>query len=124
MKPDVLEKLSDSRDFYTLVKGVLSLCEPFGPVHAFRLIHNRGASRVACFIELESPKQQPGLARALGTRTLNGGVCLDIPVHRDFASGGGKVVALASPASGVEPRLAAQPAVRAANTASSTQASA
>ena len=117
MKPDVLEKLSDSRDFYALVKGVLSLCEPFGPVHAFRLIHNRGASRVACFIELESPKQQPALARALGTRTLNGGVCLDIPVRKDFASGG-KVVALASPA-GVEPRLPPQPAVRAANTQAS-----
>ena len=122
MKPDVLEKLSDSRDFYTLVKGVLSLCEPFGPVHAFRLIHNRGASRVACFIELESPKQQPALARALGTRTLNGGVCLDIPVRRDFASGG-KVVTLASPA-GVEPRLPPQPAVRSANTSANTQASA
>src|SRR6266404_3137169 len=123
MKPDVLEKLSDSRDFYTLVKGVLSLCEPFGPVHAFRVIHNRGASRVACFIELESPKQQPALARALGTRTLNGGVCLDIPVRRDFANGG-KVVTLAAPASGVEPRVPPQPAVRAANTASNTQASA
>lgn len=118
MKPDVLEKLSDSRDFYALVKGVLSLCEPFGPVHAFRLIHNRGASRVACFIELESPKQQPALARALGTRTLNGGVCLDIPVRKDFATGG-KVVALASPAAGVEPRLPPQPAVRPANTQAS-----
>jgi hypothetical protein len=120
MKPDVLEKLSDSRDFYALVKSVLSLCEPFGPVHAFRLIHNRGASRIACFIELESPKQQPALARALGTRTLNGGVCLDIPVRKDFATGG-KVVTLASPAPGVEPRLAPQPAVavRPANTQAS-----
>jgi hypothetical protein len=118
MKPDVLEKLSDSRDFYALVKSVLSLCEPFGPVHAFRLIHNRGASRVACFIELEVPKQEPALARALGTRTLNGGVCLDIPVRKDFATGG-KVVALASPAAGVEPRLPPQPAVRPANTQAS-----
>ena len=84
MKPDVLDKLSDSRDFYTLVKGVLSLCEPFGPVHAFRLIHNRGASRVACFIELESPKQQPALARALGARVFNGAACLEIPVDKDF----------------------------------------
>jgi hypothetical protein len=120
MKPDILEKLSDSRDFYTLAKGVLALCEPHGPVHAFRLIHNRGASRVACLIELESPKQQPALARALGTRTLNGAVCLDVPVRKDFGSSG-KVVALATPA-GVEPRLLQQPAARAANT--NTQASA
>jgi hypothetical protein len=118
MKPDVLEKLSDSRDFYALVKSVLALCEPFGPVHAFRVIHNRGASRVACFIELESPKQQPVLARALGTRTLNGGVCLDIPVRKDFGTAG-KVVTLASPPTGLEPRLPPQPAVRPANTQAS-----
>ena len=118
MKPDVLEKLSDSRDFYSLVKNVLALCEPYGPVHAFRLIHNRGASRVACFIELESPKQQPALARALGTRTLNGGVCLDVPVSKDFGSHG-KVVALASPAAGIEARLPPHPAARSANTQAS-----
>src|SRR5258708_29606057 len=100
MKPDVMERLSDSRDFYALVKGVLALCEPFGPVHAFRLEHNRGASRVACFIELESPKQQPALARALGTRTLNGGGCLDVPVRKGFVTQG-KVVGLASSAGGV-----------------------
>jgi len=118
-----MEKLSDSRDFSVLAKDVLSLCEPYGPVHAFRLIHNRGASRVACFIELESPKQQPALARALGTRTLNGAVCLDIPVRKDFGSHG-KVVALASPAvasppSAGEPRLPQQPAARSANTQAS-----
>jgi hypothetical protein len=119
MKPDLMEKLSDSRDFYALAKGVLALCEPYGPVHAFRLIHNRGVSRVACFIELESPKQQPALARALGTRTLNGAVCLDIPVRKDFGNHG-KVVAMASPAA-VEPRLPQQPAAR---SATNTQASA
>jgi RNA recognition motif. (a.k.a. RRM, RBD, or RNP domain) len=118
MKADVLGKLNDARDFYALAKGVLSLCEPYGPVHAFRLVHNRGASRVACFIELESPKQQPALARALGTRTLNGEVCLDIPVRKDFGTQG-KVVALASPAAAVEPRLPQQPAARAANTQAS-----
>jgi hypothetical protein len=63
---------------------VLSICEPFGAVHAFRLTHNRGAARVACIIELESPKQQPALARALGARTLNGAACLEIPVDKDF----------------------------------------
>ena len=122
MTPDVMDKLSGCRDFYALAKGVLSLCEPYGPVHAFRLIHNRGVSRVACFIELESPKQQPALARALGVRTLNGAVCLDIPVRKDFGSHA-KVVALASAAAGSEPRLAPQPAARAANTAN-TQVSA
>ena len=86
MKPEVMDQLCASRDFYALTKGVLALCEPFGPVHAFRLVHNRGASRVACFIELESLKQQPALARALGARTVNGAVCIEIPVERDFAS--------------------------------------
>ena len=81
-----VDKLSDARDFYALTKAILSLCEPFGPVHSFRFIHNRGAARVACIIELESAKQQPALARALGARTLNGAVCLEIPVGRDFGS--------------------------------------
>lgn len=85
MKPEVIDKLSDARDFYTLTRSVLALCEPFGPVHAFKLVHNRGASRVACTIELESPKQQPALARTLGARALNGSAaCLDIPVSKDF----------------------------------------
>ncbi len=81
-----MDKLHGAGDFYSLTRGVLALCEPFGPVHAFRLVHNRGASRVACFIELESLKQQPALARALGGRTVNGAVCIEIPVERDFPS--------------------------------------
>src|SRR3954470_21609179 len=108
MKPDILEKLSDSRDFYALAKGVLSLCEPYGPVHAFRLIHNRGVSRVACLIELESPKQQPALARALAPPPLNGALCLTTRVRKDLGSHG-KVVPLASPSAG-EPRPPQQPA--------------
>ena len=83
MKPEVTDKLAEARDFYALTKTVLSLCEPYGPVHAFRFIHNRGAARVACFIELESPKQEMALARALGAR-VNGSVYLEIPVSRDF----------------------------------------
>jgi hypothetical protein len=47
-------------------------------------VHNRGASRVACLIELESAKQQAALARALGARVLNGAACLEIPVEKDF----------------------------------------
>jgi hypothetical protein len=86
MKREVVEKLGEARDFYALTKAVLSMCEPYGPVHAFRLVHNRGAARVACLIELESVKQQPALARALGARVLNGAACLEIPVDKDFAT--------------------------------------
>jgi hypothetical protein len=95
MRPEIIDKLGEAHDFCALTKSVLSLCEPYGPVHAFRLIHNRGAARVACLIELESPKQQPALARALGGRTLNGAVTLDIPVSREFgdASHGSATVA-------------------------------
>ena len=104
MKPDVTEKLRDARDFYALTKGVLALCEPYGPVHSFRFVHSPGTASVACFIELSSPKQQPALARALGSRTVNGLVSLEIPVRKDFGSQG-KVVALASSAAGFESRL-------------------
>lgn len=86
MKPEVAEKLGEARDFYALTKVVLSMCEPYGPVHSFHMIHNRGAARVACLIELESPKLQPALARAIGARQLNGAACLEIPVDRDFGA--------------------------------------
>src|SRR5882672_11775618 len=116
MKPEVMEKLGEARDFYALTKTVLALSEPFGPVHAFRLVHNRGASTVACLVELESPKQHAALARMLGTRVLNGAVCLEVSVHRDFGSQG-RVVAKAVPAA--EARLPQQPAARAASTQAS-----
>lgn len=83
---EVIDTLGEARDFYALTKRILSLCEPHGPVHSFRFIHNRGAARVACIIELEQPKLHAGLARALGARTLNGSVCLEIPVRKDFGS--------------------------------------
>lgn len=106
MKPEVAEKLHDARDFYALTKAVLGMCEPYGPVHAFRLVHNRGAARVACLIELESPKLQPALARALGAQVLNGAACLEIPVDRDFG-GTRKVAVLAEkPSYEDEARLA------------------
>ncbi len=118
--PEVMDKLRGARDFCALTQGVLALCAPFGPVHAFRLVHNRGASRVACFIELESLKQHAALARALGGRTVNGAVCLEVPVGRDFA-------AEESPAEGVPQtairgfeRLAPQARAGASPTASST----
>ena len=86
MTSDLVET-SGARDFCALTRNILAMCEPFGPVHAFRLTHNRGAACVACLIELESPKQQPALARALGARTLNdGAACLEIPVDKDFVA--------------------------------------
>jgi hypothetical protein len=83
---EVVDGLGEARDFYALTKRILLLCEPFGAVHSFRFIHNRGAARVACIIELEQPKQHAALARALGARTLNGSVCVEIPVCKDFGS--------------------------------------
>lgn len=83
---EVVDGLGEARDFYALTKRILSLCEPFGAVHSFRFIHNRGASRVACIIELEQSKQHAALSRALGARTLNGSVCVEIPVCKDFGS--------------------------------------
>jgi hypothetical protein len=84
MRPEVVNLLRDAQDLYSLTKGVLRLCEPYGPVHSFKLVHNRGAARVVCFIELESPKQQPALVRALGAKIINGSACLDIPVGEHF----------------------------------------
>ena len=92
MKPEIAQQLCEARDFYALTKAVLSMCEPYGPVHAFRLVHNRGAARVACLIELESPNLQSALARALGAKVLNGAACLEIPVDKDF--GGPRRVAV------------------------------
>jgi len=86
MKAEIMGQAKNARDFYALTKGILAACEPFGPVHSFKLVHNRGASRVACLIELESPKQQPALARALGGHATNGQVCLEIPVSAQFSS--------------------------------------
>src|SRR3954462_9726073 len=85
MRPEVMQRLRDAHDLHTLTRDVLALCQPYGPVHSFRLVHNRGAARVVCFIELESPKQQPALVRALGAKVINGSACLDIPVSEDFS---------------------------------------
>ena len=86
MKLEVVDKLGEARDFYALTKIILSLCEPYGAVHSFRFVHNRGASRVDCFIELESAKEQPLLARELGASMLNGAVGFEIQVRKDFGS--------------------------------------
>jgi hypothetical protein len=86
MKTEVIERLRGARDFHALTSALLTLCEPFGPVHAFRLVHNRGAGRVVCFVEMESPKQQPALVRALGAKVIEGAACLDVPVDGDFGA--------------------------------------
>jgi hypothetical protein len=86
MRPDLIAQAREARDFYALTKGILALCEPYGPVHSFKLVHNPGAGNVACIIELELEKQQPALARAIGGRALNGSVCVEIPVRKDFAA--------------------------------------
>jgi len=89
-----MQRLRGANDLYSLTKDLLGLCQPYGPVHSFRLVHNRGAARVVCFIELESPKQQPALVRALGAKVINGSACLDIPVSEEFGGGDYKVAAL------------------------------
>jgi hypothetical protein len=94
MRPEVMQRLREASDLYSLTKGVLALCQPYGPVHSFRLVHNRGAARVVCFIELESPKQQPALVRALGAKVINGSACLDIPVSEEFGGDDYKVAPL------------------------------
>ena len=87
MKTEVMDRLRGARDFHALTGALLSLCEPFGAMHALKLVHNRGAGRVVCFIEMESPKQQPALVRALGAKVIDGAACLDIPVDDDFGAG-------------------------------------
>ena len=88
MRTEILESLSSARDLYALTRSLLVLCERYGPVHSFKLTHNRGTSRVACAIELESPKQHAALARELGARALSGAVCMEVPVSRDFDAAG------------------------------------
>src|SRR5260221_9577015 len=105
MRPDIVEKLGEAQDFCALTKSVLALCEPYGPVHAFRMTHNRGAARVACLVELESPKQQEKLVRALGARSVNGAASIEIPVTDEFAGG---VAAAAREAVQATPQVTAQ----------------
>ena len=110
MKTEVLERVRGARDFPALTGALLSLCEPFGPVHALKLVHNRGAGRVVCFIEMEAPKQQPALVRALGAKVIDGTACLDIPVDEDFGMGDEPDTAL--PASLAVPRARPSAATR------------
>jgi hypothetical protein len=107
MSSALLETTSQARDFCALTKSILALCEPFGPVHSFKLVHNRGSARVACIIELESTKQEPALARALGGRSLNGAVCVELEVRRDFEGTARRRVVAIAPSAAPETRIAA-----------------
>src|SRR3954468_464872 len=107
MSSALLETTSQARDFCALTKSILALCEPFGPVHSFKLVHNRGPARVACIIELESTKQEPALARALGGRSVNGAVCIEVEVRRDFEAAARRRVVAMAPSAAPETRIAA-----------------
>ena len=107
MRPELANHLRDAQDLYSLTKGVLGLCEPYGPVHSFKLVHNRGAARVACIIELESTKQEPALARALGGRSINGSVCVEFEVRRDFEGATRRRVVAIAPSAAPEARISA-----------------
>src|SRR3954462_11824570 len=93
MRPEVMQRLREAHDLHSLTRDVLDLCEPYGPGHSFKLVHNRGAARVVCFIELESPKQQPLLVRALGAKVIHRSACLDIPVSDEFGQMSGNAQA-------------------------------
>jgi hypothetical protein len=74
------------QDFGELTQALLAECEPYGQIHSLQLTHNKRAGRVACVVELDSPRHVPALKRALGITTgLGGSVYLEIPVHADFA---------------------------------------
>ena len=107
MPSALVETPSQARDFCALTKEILALCEPYGPVHSFKLVHSRGAGRVACIIELESTKQEPALARALGGRSVNGSVCVEFEVRRDFEGAARRKVVAIAPSPGPEARIAA-----------------
>jgi hypothetical protein len=86
MKAEILSELQYARDFASLTEIVLVICAPFGPVRAFSIAHDKAARVVSCFIETESAKQHPAMARALGGTLVSGAVCLEIPVDSGFVS--------------------------------------
>ena len=107
MPSALLETTSQARDFCALTKSILALCEPYGAVHSFKLVHNRGAARVACIIELESTKEEPALARALGGRNISGSVCVEFEVRRDFEGATRRRVVAIAPSAAAEARISA-----------------
>ena len=84
MNPRVLEKVKDAPDFLALTEAMMGLCEPFGPIHAMRLVHNKRAHSVTFQIELDSPKRHAALSRELGVTGSGDSVCVALPVRPDF----------------------------------------
>jgi hypothetical protein len=85
MRSDVLDQLRDAQDFGELTQALIAVCEPYCQIHSLQLTHNKRAGNVSCRIELDSPRQQPALKRALGATGFDGSVYLEIPVREDFA---------------------------------------
>jgi hypothetical protein len=86
MKPEILSELQRARDFPALTEVILTICGPFGQVHALSLVHNKAAGRVACLIELDSVRQHPAMVRELGATLVSGAVCIEIPVSPGFVA--------------------------------------
>src|SRR5258707_10301388 len=85
MNSHILDRLCDAQDFGELTQALVAVCEPFGRIHAVQLTHNKRAGHVSCLVELDSPKLQPALKRALGATGFDGSVYLEVPVRDDFA---------------------------------------
>jgi hypothetical protein len=77
--------LGEAQDFSELVQALVAECEQHGRIHSLHLTHNKRAGRVSCVVEMDSPKQQQALKRALGATASDGGVYLEVPVCDDFA---------------------------------------
>ena len=85
MNRQLPDRLSEAQDFSELAQALVAECEPYGQIHSVHLTHNKRAGRVSCVVEMDSPKQQAALKRALGATGADGTVYLEVPVCRDFA---------------------------------------
>ena len=85
MNRQLPERLSEAQDFSELAQALVAECEQHGQIHSLHLTHNKRAGRVSCVVEMDSPKQQQALKRALGATGADGTVYLEIPVCGDFA---------------------------------------
>jgi hypothetical protein len=85
MNRQLPDRLGEAQDFAELAQALVAECEQHGQIHSLRLTHNKRAGRVSCVVEMDSPKQQQSLKRALGTSSGDAGVYLEVPVCEDFA---------------------------------------
>lgn len=88
MNRQLPDSLSDAQDFAELAQALVTECEPHGQIHSIHLTHNKRAGSVSCVVEMDSPKQQLALKRALGATGADGTVYLEVPVGGDFARDG------------------------------------